>query len=279
MKFVFLSLPLFSLFLSCGDRSSPSQTFSSTQKDEPGSLLQFVTHNQTNSQSDPSWGPVLKDIMNHATDSNSYDDKVTLAHETTHGINSYLRGHFGNGKKVNGFYVLQGRGVIIEEPNIRKSQVGPFVPQSLRESRYNMYVVGMPDWDDTPLYLFDEWTAYTNGGDAGVDLEQRGLWHYGWRDAVMGQIEFCVYSIATAMAVKQLQPQYFAQNLQFREYVAWNLKRAMTSFKLGAAMPDFKWDTQDTYYTKLKTSADAETLRQFVRDQYGADWTREVMGF
>ena len=54
-------------------------------------------------------------------------------------------------------------------------------------------------WDDTPLYIFDEWISYMNEGAVGVDQVKAGKWNAGWRDAVAGVIDFNVYAIATAM--------------------------------------------------------------------------------
>lgn len=248
----------------------------------PGAQVEFTDLKPFNSKSNSSWGPVLKDVINHEApgDSNNYDDKVTIAHETSHGIHAYIRGHFNSsGKKINGFYVLDNQAVVIEEPKMRKSQVGPFVPQSLRGPRYSTYITGQTAWDDTPLYIWDEWVAYTNGGDAGVNQVQQGLWHEGWRDAVAGQIEFSVYAIATAMAAEKYDPNYFTGNKQFREFLAWNLERSMTTFKIGARMEEFKYDAQDQYYEKLRTSSDAEDLRAFTRELFGSDWTYMVLGF
>lgn len=248
----------------------------------PGANVEFTDLPSFNSKTNASWGTVLTDIVNHEApgDSNPYQDKVTKGHETCHGIHSYIRNHLNQtGKRVNGFYVLNHRAVIIEEPKMRKRDIAPFVPQSVRGSRFSTYITGQTAWDDTPLYVWDEWVAYTNGGDVGVNQVQEGLWNDGWRDAVAGQIEFSVYAIASAMAVKKHDLDYFEQNIQFREFLAWNLERSMRSFKIGSQMEPFKWDKQDQYYENLKSNPDAKTLREFTRELFGDDWTYQVMGF
>jgi len=247
----------------------------------PGEL-QFLTLAATNNRSHPSWGTVLKDVVNHEApgDSNSYDDLVTLAHETSHGIHSYIRNKMNNsGRRANGFYVMQNRAVIVPEPNMRKSHIAPYVPASLRGTRYSMYITGQTAWDDTPLYVWDEWNAYVNGGEAGVNQVESGLWNAGWRDGVAGQLEFVVYAFATAMAVRDRDPVYYRDMSQFHDFLTWNAQRTMEVYRKGAVMPDFKWDWQDQYWTKIKTSPDAEAFRSFVRTQYGAQWTMDVMGF
>jgi len=251
-------------------------------KGKPGENVEWLKFPAEKSLSDSSWGPVLTDIENHlpASYGTTYrdSDKITHGHETSHGIHSHIRNYFNKtGKRANGLYVLSDRGVIVVEPNIRKSQVAAFVPASLRGSRYSLYITGQTEWDDTPLYVWDEWNAYVNGGAVGTDLVKRGLWKYGWRDGVNGQLEFAVYAVAVAMAVQKHDPAYLEGNQQFREFLAWNLRRTMSIFREGQKMKDFAWAEQDAYYEKLKTSADAETWRSFFKGFFGDAFTSEVL--
>ncbi|MCC7539695.1 MAG: hypothetical protein IT379_25965 [Deltaproteobacteria bacterium] len=251
----------------------------------PGDGLRFVRYDATRADEDPSWGSVLTDIAQHLPPDYGWmywdSDLITAAHETTHGINSDIRNyHNDTGRRANGFYVLENRAVLIVEPAIRKSDANRFVPAALRGSRYDLYLEGSPDWDDTPTYLFDEWVAYTNGGAVGVDLVRSGLWTYGWRDGVAGQLEFTVYALAVAMAVEEGDATYWASpdGAQFREFVAWNARRAMTLYREGATFPDFAWDEQDSYYARMRTGEDAAAMRSFVERVWGAALAREIFG-
>lgn len=248
----------------------------------PGDELVFRDLPAFNQRTSPKWSPSLTDIIQHMApgDSNNYDDRITLGHETSHGIHSYIRNRLNTtGRPVNGFYVLNDQAVIVPEPPIRKRQVAPYVPQSLRGSRYSVYVTGASDWDDRPLYIWDEWVAYTNGGIVGVELVEAGLWGNQWRDGVAGQLEFVAYAVATAMATKELAPAFFNSTTQFREFLAFNLKRCMDSFFVGRDFEVFRFGTQDKLYNNLATAADAEKMRVFLRDTFGADWVLEVMKF
>ncbi len=251
---------------------------------QPGDGVVWTTWNDAQARSNPAWGTALTDLANHlpASYGNTYwdADPVTAGHETSHGIHAHLRNYLHpSGPRANAFYVLGDRAAFVVEPGIRKSAVAAHVPTSLRGSRYSLYVTGSVAWDDRPLYLWDEWNAYVNGAEVGVDLATSGLWNRGWRDAVMGPIEFNVYALATAMAVRAGDPAYFASNAQFKEFLAWNLRRSMTLFRAGRVLPDFAWAQQDAYYDRLKTSADADAMRSFARDTFGAEWTLEVLGF
>ena len=249
----------------------------------PGSALQLTNYPKQKSVSGASsWGSVLADIESHLPSSygSTYrdNDRITWGHETTHGINSHLRNYFNKtGKKANGFYLLNDRAAIVEEPNMSKAKVAQYVPSVLRGSRYSLYVAGSSSWNDRPLYLFDEWVAYDNGAAVGVDMVQKNLWTAGWRDGVAGSVEFSAYAIATAMAVKQNLPSYWQNNKQFREFLAWELRRSMDLFRKGRVMSKFKWAKQDTYYDNFKNSAAAAPLRDFVKNAYGKAFLDEVI--
>lgn len=247
--------------------------------EERATIVDFQTLAPTSSQSNPKYGKVLNDIVQHAEDSDSYDDPITLGHETTHGINAYIRNNLNSlGRPVNGFYVLNGQAIVIAEPNMHKSDVAAFIPQSLQGSRYQLYVVGQTDWDSEPLYIWDEWSAYTNGGAVGIDLEQQNLWTYGWTDGVDGIIEFTVYGIATVMAIKQYEPAFLADTNFLKAFQIF-VQRAMDTFNTGKAMKDFTYDVQDKYLAALQTSPDATAMRQFIKDTFGADFTYMEFGF
>ena len=244
----------------------------------PGDNVQWINYPEQQSLSNQSWGDKLTDIVRHLPSQygNTYydSDKITHGHETSHGIHAHLRNTENNtGQQANGFYVFDNRAAIIVEPNIRKSHVAAYVPQELRGTRFSLYITGSSAWDDTPLYVWDEWNAYVNGGEVGVDLVNSGKWTYPWRDGVMGQLEFAVYAIAVARAVAEHDATYFAQNTQFKEFLAWNLRRCMSSYREGAAMSAFAWDRQDSYYEALRTSAAAAPIRDFVTATYSAEFT------
>ncbi len=261
----------------------PPPTPDAAPTDEPGSNVDWLTFPKQQNLSDSSWGAVLTDIACHLPSEygNMYydSDKVTHGHETTHGINSHLRNNFNDtGQHANGFYVLGDKAAIVVEPDIWKHDVAQYVPSELRGPRFDLYITGSTAWDDTPLYVWDEWVAYTNGGEVGVNLVSSGLWSYGWRDAVMGQLEFTVYALALGMAVRDLDPTYFENNTQFREFMAYNMKRAMDVFRQGRVMSDFAWDTQDAYYDTLRNSEAAADLVMFARTTFGWTWANQVLG-
>jgi hypothetical protein len=249
---------------------------------QPGDGLMFLDFPEQRPADPRAAGDGLQDIARHLPSSYGdeyyFDDQLTWAHETTHGINAELRNNYNTtGKPANGFYVMQNRGVIIIEPNCRKSDANAYVPMSLRGFRYDTYLAGQEEWEDTPTYLFDEWVAYTNQAVVGVELVQRGLYTSGGQDGVYGAMEFVTYAMALGMAVRDKDPSYFQSYPQFREFLAWNAKRAMQAFRAGHALQPFQFSEQETYFDTLRTAPSAQPIRDFIVQTYGQAFEAELL--
>lgn len=258
------------------------------------------------SVNNPSLGKVLQDIDSHMPAGHIYRDgnKVTWAHETTHGINSNIRNKHQDATRVNGFYGLNNRACVIYEPKTTIRAIAPKVPQVLRGPSYNLYLVQQTSgWNDRPLYLFDEWVAYTNGSECGRELN-----HSGWYYELLQAHNFNVYCIYLAMTVKEKCPDY--DDKQMKAFMMWNIER---TFRLAAPtvtkreimypdpnevkqhhllnpmyppdiLPHGADDSDPTrealaYVEKVRTAPEAESLRTFARQYFGAEWCKRVYGF
>lgn len=139
-------------------------------------------------------------------------DPVTTVHESTHGINAMLRNRHGG--EVNAFYVFDGRYTVLPEPRFGKSAVARFVLPEFRESGlYRLYVVGQQSFEEDPLYIFDEWVAYTNGAEMGLRT-----------DTLANALIFNFYAAALLQAVDALDPGYAARE-ELHAFFRWNLGR------------------------------------------------------
>lgn len=215
---------------------------------------------------------IFGDILSHSQEQPfGGSSRMTNAHETAHGIHSYLRNNHASGR-ANGFYCLEGRGVIIDEPRIRKHQVIEFLPENLRSYRFDLYISGQTEWDDTPLYLVDEWTAYVLGGMTGVEDVQTGRYRGGWTDGVSGCLDFSIYVMALSMTIQKYDVQYWESNQQYRRFLVWWLKEAEKTFIAGRMMEEFKWDKQDKLLIEFLTSDSAEDMREFSNKYLGGAW-------
>jgi hypothetical protein len=207
------------------------------------------------------------DILNHLREEfKDYGDRVITAHELTHGINSHLRNEHVKAmlRRVNAFYVGGGRYVLLDEPGVRKSQVAEFVPKCLRGDRFRTYIEEQKDWDEMPLYLFDEWTAYVNGAVVAIEeARTKKADPLAKNDMVFACLEFSTYVVALGMAVEKHDREYFRKHEAFRAFLAWHLQRSADVFKQGRPFEQFAW--RPDYLKALKTDADARPLCDFAR--------------
>lgn len=169
---------------------------------------------------DPRLGKTLCDLDGQLPAGHIYRDPdlVTWAHETTHGINSRLRQEFST-PRLNAFYVTGGKALVLREPRFRKRDVAALVPAALRGRCFGLYLAGQQEWDECPLYLVDEWVAYTNGALVGAELQHAGL-----ASELENSVEFAAYAHALRKAVDLYDPQYADREL-LEQFVAWNLLR------------------------------------------------------
>lgn len=184
-------------------------------------------------------GAVLADIESRLPNGHPYVNQsnfVNWAHEGTHGVNSHIRNGMG-GARHNGFYCLDGRGIVLREPNLSISRhIAPLVPQELRGQ-----LLG-PGWDDTPLYVIDEWVAYTNGTAAGLDCAERGIpfSQPGEVDAfTVGQmLRGCGYATALLIAVERFDPDYSDRDA-LEEFIGWNIGRCLALAEKALSLRQF----------------------------------------
>ena len=232
---------------------------------------QFVQVRQyRNSES----GSVYGDVISHSKDRpyGDQDGRLTNVHETTHGINSYVRNTNSSGRgKINGFYVLEGRGVVVDEPRLTMEDAKKFVPQTLRADRWQLYMVQqLRQWNDTPTYICDEWVAYTNEAAAAVDDVRKGRYRSPNGmivDGVYGTLEFSIYTMGLCMAIKEKDPVYWRTNQQFKNFVIWELKNSQRFFLEGRVMKEFRFEKQDRVLLEFLQGRECEAMRKFVREE------------
>src|SRR5262249_19428711 len=130
-----------------------------------GRILQFDVFNPPDSVNDRG---LYQDIYsrspkNYLPQLDDIGSRVTECHEATHFVNHQLR----NESKPHGpsFYFGEGRVIAFKkQPDLRLQDVADEVPEKYRKwAIYKNYLVNQRAyWDDEPLYIFDEWSAYRN---------------------------------------------------------------------------------------------------------------------
>jgi hypothetical protein len=190
-------------------------------------------------------------------------------HETAHGIHSDLRNEYQKklGYECNVFYCLNGKAVILKDPDILIRHITRNIPSNLRSYRYNLYFVHqLKDWDDMPTYVFDEWSAYILGSECAVEDHSRGI-DVPKSDAVSGCLDFSIYAIAMAKTVKELDPKYWDENSEFKEFVKYNLTRAEKAFKEGRHT--FKSSGQEQLLKSFLEDERSNDLKDFMKNELG----------
>jgi hypothetical protein len=151
----------------------------------------------------------------------------------------------------------------------------------LRGSGYNLYLQQQQRyWNNEPLYIFDELTAYSNGAAAIMDLHEKGLLrssdrYYGADLAKV--IEFMSYGLVLAQIGHDKLPTE-AEKTQFKAFVKWQVERSMRLYLIGRKSRAIDPAPADALITRLRQSADAAFLRQFSRAYFGEEWCKNILG-
>ncbi len=227
-------------------------------------------------------GTIYADVLSHSKRKpvGDKDGRSTNVHETTHFINNYLLQKYYNPDKiVNGFYVLNGKGVLIEEPHFKRHLVQKFVPETLRSYIWLTYFEKdeSDGWQDRPLYILDEWTAYILDAKSAVEDARKAKENdvkITSVDAVSGCLDFSIYAIALCMAVKEHDPKYWETNIQFKSFVMYQLKEACATFKSGSEVKEFATENQSKLLKEFLTGEGAKPYRDFLNTEFEGVWLK-----
>ena len=217
------------------------------------------------------YSTVYEDVLSHCKKPETSESRYTNAHETSHYISSELRQ--SNPGKVNGFYILNDMGVIVEEPNITIKDVSEYVPINLRGMRYKLYFVDqLKYWNNNPLYILEEFNCYILGGMTAIDDFKKGV-KLERTDAVAGCFEFMIYSIALAWCIKDKDQDYWNKNIQFKDFLCFELNRAMFTYKVGRNIEEFKSQSSNNLHKAFDSSREGYLFKEFYCEINMVNWT------
>jgi len=197
-------------------------------------------------------------------------DAMTGAHEMEHDVNSVLRNEKGV-KGYWGFYTGNNQAVYVKDPGIDKTDIVSNIPTSLQGSRMN-YLTNKNVGFDTSLYIFDEAWAYNMGSRAALETGS---------GSVTGLADMSTYGLAAAKTISEKNPQYWnsPEGAQYRSFLGQTLKTSMGLLNQGISAGKIDNVEQQRIYSNLRTSPDAEGLRQFAKQTFGSQYTKQVFGF
>jgi hypothetical protein len=162
--------------------------------------------------------PTLADIESNLEANHDLrnEDPITWGHEGTHYIDSRLVR-----SPVRAFYCLRGRVVRLRNPKISITRIAAHVPPPLRGAIYRSYLVNQAKLrvlDEEPLYLLNEWLAYTHGSQIRKEIgwDKRG-------ETLRHMAEMGVYVSVLVDLTSQLDPTYDLRPLV--TFIRWNASR------------------------------------------------------
>ncbi|MFM8269608.1 MAG: hypothetical protein ACKN9V_05405 [Pseudomonadota bacterium] len=223
----------------------------------------------------------------------------TIAHELVHGINSYLR---SLKKNHPAFYVPTLGALFLKPTQAKRIQIASFIPFELRgmdgngSGRFHDYIqtksgtepdagtyfdptTGKKLWGETDIfYIWDEWNAYIYGGR--TDLEAELLHGKEDWDSMTGPVEFMIYSLGGLMALNKWDVDYY-KSPAFQEAKAAFAFLTEETIKLlsDGEGSSLKPERANAYLERFRQSqsTQAETLRRFVRKEFGEVWAKNIL--
>lgn len=142
---------------------------------------------------------------------------VTSAHENTHGVNSKLRQRYGG----NCFFLKREKAFVRFAATPRQVTLSQVANRCrYKGDIFNLYMRSQTRWwNDTPLYTFDEWTAYMNGSEQ----QLRGL-HSRSNDCTFYyMMEMGYYSYEAV----QCMPDNWSDKQNLQEFWQWMAQRSI----------------------------------------------------
>lgn len=166
---------------------------------------------------------ILRDVTSRCTPSvrqTMYDaDQETYTHEATHGLNSIIRNKMGGTSSVNAFYVGNGLCVVLPEPKLRLSWVRQYV-----RTKHPTPTLAWSSWENEPLYLVDELSAYLNGLQWAKETGRPSHGSNTFAPAM------CDWNDALVAAIKAHDPNY-AELQALIEFIAYQKQRCKELLK------------------------------------------------
>lgn len=215
---------------------------------------------------------VYADVLNHSKQE-PYGDRFGRrinVHETSHGITSELRNFYEKAldRKLNVFYVLNSKCIVLEESKITMIEVTKNIPNSLKSYRYNLYFEkNIMDWNDMPSYILDEWNSYILSSMSAVEDYNNNIINEKV-DAVSGCLDFSIYAVCFAMTVYEKDKKYWDSYPQFKNSIKFLLSRAEKTFFDGISIDNFKTVSQINLHKNLLYNKECEPVRFFLQKEF-----------
>ena|GEM_PF-4807997 len=226
---------------------------------------------------------MLNDLLARNQKPTGETEAGSQAHYATHFINSQTRNEW---KYDSAVYLGGGKAYLLNEPATTLRQVQASTPRSLQGSGFWSYVIApqstanvpaqyhhlpLVDQNASPLFLLDEWSAYLAGTQAlaetrtAIDVDDIRV------------LEMMVYSFVACQCAEQGDKTWLpATKHLVRIMVERTSKVCEAAYNVDPAGYRARCGE---YITRLRNAPDAEPLRAYIREVWGTEWTRNLLGF
>jgi hypothetical protein len=204
---------------------------------------------------------------------NDVQSHVSRTDESVHEINHFVCSRLDNifekkYRNSHSIYVLKDRNVIIAHPNITIGDVAQYVPDIIKDTAFNIYLVQERRWwDNSPIYLCEEASCYVVGTLA---YDQEGKTNStsfsAWK-----ALELFGYCLVMSMVVEIEDPNYDSRQLD--AYLYWNgeeLNKIIRNHEKRGILRDKirNWKNNLQKCTKLRNHCERK---------FGRNWCKRVL--
>lgn len=204
----------------------------------------------------------LDDLERHMPENHIYRDnnKITWAHETTHGLNQHLTNKFAPNARC--YYIYENRYVIVPKPNMSLLNLYGRIPDFVRrDTAVLLHYFQNNTWDNSE-YILEEWVAYVNGCYARQDLKIESD-----DSEITFALMFNVYALYLSL---------YEDNQEVLAFIRFNSERLRYITYQNRNIGDL---SQAYYFwQKVKYHDDYAKFREDIMKKHGEDWVKYRLG-
>jgi hypothetical protein len=198
---------------------------------------------------------VLNDLEQHMPPEHIYrdNDRITWAHETTHGLNAEIRNRYQY--KHNCYYVMNSKYVALPPCKLSLQGIKSVVPDFvMKDTKYLNFYFDNHTWDNAQ-YILEEWSAYINGACAYNEIkpQQSG------ESEVVFMLMFNVYT----MYISLNEP-----NKEINNFIKYQTLRSRSVFLAS------KSQDAEVFWKKVSHGTEYQGLRDVIGQKWGKEWMK-----
>jgi len=196
---------------------------------------------------------IINDIEQHMPPQHIYrdNDKITWAHETTHGLDAEIRNRYQY--ENNCYYVLKNKYVILPRCKLSLVEIRNVIPDFvMRDTQHVNFYFDNHTWNNAQ-YILEEWTAYINGAYMYNEIKPRD-----GESEVVFALMFNVY----CMYISLNEP-----NKEINNFIKYQTLRTRSAF-LNSRSHD-----AEIFWKKVSTGIDYQGLRDKIEKEWGKTWS------